>query len=202
MSGGAFPTTSALTSGNDPRRGSILTHILFGRKLLDCGPAGKCVNVNAVFADTAMLYCETALASDRVSNLLLRSTDGRYCHLSASQAEKMRPCHFVQQVELRCWPRASRTDGSPSAPPPPPTLKQTYTWEHTMTGRIRGVLVNSDQGRQSAIALEQDSDGIHWGIAANNIEDQQTTADCQRLCKDQGAGGIVFYAKPLIHGFL
>ena len=50
-----------------------------------------------------------------------------------------------------------------------------------MTGRIRGVVVNSDQGRQSAIALEQDSDGIHWSIAANNIEDQQTAADCRRL---------------------
>ena len=134
-------------------------------------------------------------------NLLLRSTDGRYCHLSASQAEKMRPCHFVQQVELRCWPRASRTDGSPSAPPPPPTLKQTYTWEHTMTGRIRGVLVNSEQGRQSAIDLEQDSNIIQWSIAANNIEDQRTDADCHRLRKEQRAGDIVFYANPLIHGF-
>ena len=80
-------------------------------------------------------------------------------------------------------------------------MTQTYTWEHTMTGRIRGVGVNSDQGRQSAIALEQDSDGIHWSIAVNNIEDQQTAADCQWLRKDQGAGGIVFYANPLIHRF-
>ena len=59
----------------------------------------------------------------------------------------------------------------------PPQMTQTYTWKHTMTGRIRGVVVNSDQGRQSAIALEQDSDGIHWSIAANNIEDQQMAAD-------------------------
>ena len=33
-------------------------------------------------------------------------------------------------------------------------------------------------GQQSAIALEQDSNGIDWSIAANNIEIQQTAADC------------------------
>ena len=69
-----------------------------------------------------------------------------------------------------------------------------------MTSRIRGVLVNSEQGRQSAIDLEQDSDEIYWSIAANNIEDPRTAADCHRLRKDQSAGGIVFYANPLIHG--
>ena len=61
-----------------------------------------------------------------------------------------------------------------------PQLKQTYIWEHTMTGRIRGVVVNSDQGQQGAIDLEQDSDGIQWSIAANNIGDQQTAADRHR----------------------
>ena len=61
--------------------------------------------------------------------------------------------------------------------------------------------MNTDQGRQSAIDLEQDSGGIHWSIAANNIEDQQTAAYCRHLRKDQSAGGIVFYANPLIHGF-
>ncbi|CAI5719346.1 unnamed protein product [Peronospora destructor] len=49
--------------------------------------------------------------------------------------------------------------------------------------------------------MEQDSDGIHWSIAANNIEDQRTAADCQKLRKVQVARGIVFYANPLIHGF-
>ena len=63
-----------------------------------------------------------------------------------------------------------------------------------MTGGIKGVLVNSDQCRKTAIALKQDSDGIHWNIAANNIENQQTAADCHRLRKDQKEGSIVFYA--------
>ena len=76
--------------------------------------------------------------------------------------------------------------GRTSACAPLPQLTQTFTWEHIMTGRIRGVSVDLDQGRQSAIALEQDSDRIHWSIAANNIEDQQTVADCHRLSKDQG----------------
>ena len=44
----------------------------------------------------------------------------------------------------------------------PPQLTQTYTWEHTMTGRIRGVSLNSDQGRQSAIALEKDSNSLEY----------------------------------------
>ena len=58
----------------------------------------------------------------------------------------------------------------------PSKLKQAYTWEYITTSQIRDVLVNSDQGRQSAIALEQDSDGIDWSIAANNIESQRTAA--------------------------
>ena len=91
----ASPTASALTSSHDPRRGSILAHILLGRKPLGCGHAGKYVNVDAVFLVSAMPYCETALAADWMSNLLLRSPDGRYCHLSASQTEKMGPCHFA-----------------------------------------------------------------------------------------------------------
>ena len=70
-----------------------------------------------------------------------------------------------------------------------------------MTGRIRGVSLNSYQGRQSAIALEKDSNGIHWSISADHIEYQQTAVDCHRLRKDQVAKVIVFYANPLIHGF-
>ena len=61
--------------------------------------------------------------------------------------------------------------------------------------------MNTDQGRQSAIDLEQDSDGIHWSIAANNIEDQQTAADCHRLRKDQRTEDIVFYANLLMYEF-
>ena len=80
--------------------------------------------------------------------------------------------------------KASRTDGT-SPVPPPPKLKQAYTWEYTTTSRIRGVLMNSDQGQQSVIALEQDSDGIDWSIAANNIEDQQTAAYCRHLRKPE-----------------
>ena len=60
--------------------------------------------------------------------------------------------------------------------------------------------MNSDQDRQRIIALEQDSDDIHSNIAANNIEEQQTVVDCQQLRKDQDAGGVVFYADPLIYG--
>ena len=70
-----------------------------------------------------------------------------------------------------------------------------------MTGRIRGVSLNSYQGRQSAIALEKDSNGIHWSISADHIEYQQTAVDCHRLRKDQCAEGNVFYVNPLIHGF-
>ena len=66
-----------------------------------------------------------------------------------------------------------------------------------MTGRIRGVSVDLDQGRQSAIALEKDSNGIHWSISADHIEDQQTAVDCHRLRKDQCAEGNVFYADTI-----
>ena len=66
----ASPTASALTSSHDPRRGSILAHILLGRKPLGCGHARKCVNVDAVFPVSAMPNCETALAAGWMSNLL------------------------------------------------------------------------------------------------------------------------------------
>ena len=94
MGVGASSTASALISNNDPRRGSILAHILLGRKLPGCGHAGKCVNVDDIPV-SAMPNCETALEADWMSNLLFRSSDGRHCHLSTSQIEKMGPCHFA-----------------------------------------------------------------------------------------------------------
>ena len=82
-----------------------------GQKPLDCGHAEKRVNFDAVIPVSAMPYCETALAA--MLNLLLRSPDGRHCHLSASQTAKMGPSQIAYESVIRCWSRALRTHGTP-----------------------------------------------------------------------------------------
>ena len=84
-----------------------------GRKSLDCEHAEKCANVDAVISVLAMPYCGTALAADWVSNLLLCSSDGQDCHLSASQTAKMGPSQIAYESVIRCWSRALRTHGTP-----------------------------------------------------------------------------------------
>lgn len=83
----------------------------------------------------------------------------------------------------------------------PPNLTQDYTWTYTKLGCVSGIVEVSDPDQRSVINLEQNSDGIHWSIAANSIEDQRTAADCQLFQKENLDEGIVFSANPLIHGF-
>lgn len=49
-------------------------------------------------------------------------------------------------------------------------------------GRIRGTMVGSDLGQKSVVILnKQVSNGIHWTIPADNIDNQQMAADCLKL---------------------
>merc|ERR1712137_77420 len=117
-----------------------------------------------------------------------------------------------QQAKLRRWGIAillsapclgigERLGVRPTlVPRHPPHLTHDYVWESVVTGHIRGVVIATAPGQRGVIELEQQSNGIHWTLAATNTEDRYTEADCQQLRRAQDAGGIVFQAHPLLHG--
>ena len=84
--------------------------------------------------------------------------------------------------------------------PPPPGLVRAYDWRLLAPGRVQGTGECQYPGQRITIQLEQEQDGIHWCIAANNVEDQRTAADCLTLRRREAAQGIVFYAHPQVHG--
>uniref|UniRef100_A0AAV1U594 Uncharacterized protein n=1 Tax=Peronospora matthiolae TaxID=2874970 RepID=A0AAV1U594_9STRA len=61
----------------------------------------------------------------------------------------------------------------------PPDLVRAYDWTFHSSGRIQGVVANTSIEQLNVILLEQESDGLHWDIEEDNIEDRQTATDCQ-----------------------
>ena len=82
----------------------------------------------------------------------------------------------------------------------PPALVRAYEWSLLAPGRVQGTVESPYPEQRIVIQLEQEQDGIHWCIAADNVEDQRTATDCQTLRRRVHTQGIVFYAHPHIHG--
>ena len=63
----------------------------------------------------------------------------------------------------------------------PPELVWAYGGELLSPGRVRGVGSCASTERGVGILLDQESDGVHCRVAADNILDQRTAADCLTL---------------------
>ena len=72
----------------------------------------------------------------------------------------------------------------------PPDLEQAYVWEFVCSGRIRGVGDRTFTEQQSIVLLDQESNGIHWSIAGDNIADQRAAADCRTLLGTKSHGTL------------
>ena len=130
---------------------------------------------------------------------LQRIDDRKYSFVIPPAGTKMH-----QQAKLRRWglaillsaPRLDIGEGlqvrNQLLPRHPQQLVHVYAWEYVTMGHVRGTMVDNASSQGSVIQLEQASNGIHWTVAASNIEDQQTAADCQKLRPKQHIGGIVF----------
>uniref|UniRef100_A0AAV1UY68 Uncharacterized protein n=1 Tax=Peronospora matthiolae TaxID=2874970 RepID=A0AAV1UY68_9STRA len=82
----------------------------------------------------------------------------------------------------------------------PPGLGQAYAWEFFSSDRIRGVGDLTLTEQPSVVLLDQESDGLHWSIAGDNIGDPRTADACQTLLRHQIARDIVFYTHLLLYG--
>ena len=117
-----------------------------------------------------------------------------------------------QQAKLRRWAIAilliARTMAIGGGLQVRPTLRQrhpldlvrAYDWTFLSPGQIQGVGTNSFIEQRNVILLEQESDGLHWVVAGDNIENRQTATDCQTLLQSAEARGIVFHTRPFLHG--
>jgi hypothetical protein len=79
-------------------------------------------------------------------------------------------------------------------------LEHDYTWKVTEAGEVVGTVTQAAGGTSANIALEQQSNGIHWKVCAERGDTQLTAGDVTKLQKFQQSGSIVFYAHPWCHG--
>ena len=80
----------------------------------------------------------------------------------------------------------------------PPALKHIYVWEHTSSGQVPGVMVESTSDLQSSILLEQESNGLYWRLATSNEELSRQRKSAQRF--DEAIVREASFFKR-IHGF-
>jgi hypothetical protein len=80
-------------------------------------------------------------------------------------------------------------------------LEGTYTWTAADSGKAVGTPTGAHNHRGGFLALEQQSDGIHWKMEEEKLPDEILEADRKKLMKYDNEGSIVFYAHPAIHSF-
>ena len=74
----------------------------------------------------------------------------------------------------------------------PPELVQAYEWELIAPGRVRRIGECQTPEQRSIILLEQERDGIHSIVAADDGVHQRTAADCLTLRRSHADRSIVF----------